>query len=86
MSKSNKNRLAALKAASGSGSSSTVAGLSSSLAFTRACVHGRIGSADGPAAVQGLELADPAQQKRKLEAANQGWLFDERGTFSVRPK
>ena len=38
------------------------------------------------AAVQGLELADPAQQKRKLEAANEGWLFKESGTFSVRPK
>lgn len=84
MSKSNKNRLAALKAASGSGSSSTVAGLSSSLAFTRASTRALCPLTR--AAVQGLELADPAQQKRKLEAANEGWLFKESGTFSVRPK
>jgi U4/U6 small nuclear ribonucleoprotein PRP31 len=49
----------------------SVSGLSSSLAFTP---------------VQGMELVDPALQKRRLEAANESWFKNETpGSFSVLP-
>lgn len=49
----------------------SVSGMASSLAFTPA---------------QGMELIDPAAQKRKVEAANDSWFKnDSGGTFSVMP-
>lgn len=72
MSKANKNRLAALRASSGSGASAGSSGISSSLVFTP---------------VQGLELVDPAAQRAKqqaaLDAAKPGWFGE--GRFSVIP-
>ncbi|KAI9624420.1 hypothetical protein KEM48_009003 [Puccinia striiformis f. sp. tritici PST-130] len=73
LSKSNKNRLAALRSsAASSGQSALSSGTSSSLVFTP---------------VQGLELVDPAAQRARqqatLEAAKPGWFAE--GRFSVVP-
>ena len=92
MSKMNKNRLAAMKASSSGGA---VSGLSSSLAFT----PGKISSSSRSlmqaaincisvycGTVQGIELVDPAEQKRRVQAANDNWFKNEpSGTFSVLP-
>jgi len=71
MSKMNKNRLAALRGQSGSGSGSGNSGLASSLVFTP---------------VQGLELIDPSMQKKRVEEANARWFAESKdGSFSVIP-
>jgi len=62
----NKNRLAALKASSGSGG--TISGLTSSLSFTPSV---------------GMELVDPALQKRRLDAANDSWFKNDSLVFPL---
>lgn len=87
MSRMNKNRLAAMKASTSGGA---VSGLSSSLAFTPGAFLRLSGGIPANKSffysVQGIELVDPAEQKRRLQAANDSWFKNEQsGTFSVMP-